>query len=91
MGNIGNSFYWSGELRKFYSGNPEFESYGIAGLSAPPSHDHFVPLDGSLQFLKGDSKAGEYSISYKLKSDDNSADGKYRIIGKFKSKLKIIK
>lgn len=91
LGNIGNSFYWSGELRKFYSGNPEFESYGIAGLSAPPSHDHFVPLDGSLQFLKGDSKAGEYSISYKLKSDDNSADGKYRIIGKFKSKLKIIK
>ena len=61
LGNIYNSFYWSGELRDFYSGNPEFGSYGIAGLSVPPSHDEFIPLDGSLQFLKGDSKAGEYS------------------------------
>ena len=24
LGNIYNSFYWSGELRDFYSGNPEF-------------------------------------------------------------------
>ena len=91
LGNIYNSFYWSSELRDFYSGNPEFESYGIAGLSAPPSHDEFVPLDGTLQFLKGDSKAGEYSISYNLNSDDNSAGGTYRIIGKFNGKLKVIK
>ena len=90
LGNIYNSFYWSGELRDFYSGNPEFKSYGIAGLSAPPSHDEFVPLEGSLQFLKGDSKAGEYSISYNLESDDNTAGETYRIIGKFNGKLKII-
>lgn len=92
LGNIYKSFYWSGELRDFYSGNPEFEPYGIAGLSTPPSHDGFIPLDGSLQFLKGDSKEGEYSISYNLESDDNTAAGeRYRIIGKFNGKLKIIK
>lgn len=90
LGNIYNSFYWSGELRDFYSGNPEFGSYGIAGLSVPPSHDEFIPLDGSLQFLKGDSKAGEYSISYELKSDDSSTGETYRIIGKFNGKQKII-
>lgn len=92
LGNIYNSFYWSGELRDFYSGNPEFESYGIAGLSTPPSHDEFIPLDGSLLFLKGDSKVGEYSISYNLESGDNTAaDERYRIIGKLNGKLKIIK
>lgn len=91
LGNIGNSFYGSGELRDFYSGNPEFESYGIAGLSTPPSHDEFIPLDGSLLFLKGDPKVGEYSISYNLESDDNTAGETYRIIGKLNGKLKIIK
>ena len=90
LGNIYNSFYWSGELRDFYSGNPEFESYGIAGLSTPPSHDEFIPLDGSLLFLKGDPKVGEYSISYNLESDDSSTGETYRIIGKFNGKLKII-
>lgn len=91
LGNIYNSFYWSGELRDFYSGNPEFESYGIAGLSTPPSHDEFIPLDGSLLFLKGDPKVGEYSISYNLESDDNTAGETYCIIGKLNGKLKIIK
>lgn len=90
LGNIYNSFYWSGKLKDFYSDNSEFESYGIAGLSIPPSHDKFIPLDGSIQFLKGDSKAGEYSISYNLKSEDNSAGETYRIMGKFNGKLKII-
>lgn len=91
LGNIGISFYESGKLRDFYSENSEFVPYGIAGLSIPPSHEKFIPLAGSIKFVKGDTKSGEYSISYSLKSDDNSADGKYRIIGKFKSKLKIIK
>ena len=90
LGNIYNSFYWSGELRDFYSGNPEFEPYGIAGLSRSPSHYEFIPLDGSLLFLKGDSKVGEYSISYNLESDDNTVGEKYRIVGKFNGKLKII-
>ena len=88
LGNIYNSFYWSGKLRDFYSDNPESESCGIAGLSIPPSHDEFIPLDGSIQFSKGDSKAGEYSISYSLKSSDNSAGETYRIAGKFNGKLK---
>lgn len=90
LGNIYNSFYWSGELRDFYLENSEFESYGIAGLSIPPSHDEFIPLDGSLQFLKGDSKVGEYTISYNLKNDDNTAGETYRIIGRFTGKLKVI-
>lgn len=90
LGNIYNSFYWSGKLRDFYSDNSESKSYGIAGLSIPPSHDEFIPLDGSIQFLKGDSKTGEYFISYDLKSDDNSTGETYRIIGKFNGKLKII-
>lgn len=89
LGNIYNSFYWSGKLRDFYSDNSESASYGIAGLSIPPSHKEFIPLDGSIRFLKGDSKTGEYSISYDLKSDDNSAGETYRIIGKFHGKLKI--
>ena len=54
-------------------------------------NEKFVSLDGSLQFLKGDSKAGEYSISYNLKSDDNSAGGTYCIVGKFNDKLKVVK
>lgn len=90
LGNIYNSFYWSGDLRDFYSDNHEFNSYGIAGLSVPPSHDKFIPLEGSIQFLKGDSKAGEYSISYNLESNDNSAGERYRITGKFHGKLKTI-
>ena len=86
LGNIYNSFYWSGKLRDFYSANPEFEPYGIAGLSIPPSHDEFIPLDGSIRFLHGDSTAGEYSISYSLKT----AGETYRITGKFNGKLKIV-
>ena len=89
LGNIYNSFYWSGELRDFYSDNSEFKS-GIAGLSVPPSHNEFIPLEGSIQFLKADSKAGEYSISYNLESNDDSAGDTYRITGKFNGKLKII-
>lgn len=91
LGNIYNSFYWSGKLGYFYSNNPEFESYGISGLSIPPSHDKFTPLDGSMQFLKEDPKTGEYSISYDLKSSDNSAGETYTITGKFNGKLKIIR
>ena len=90
LGTIANSFYYSGELKDFYANNPEFESYGIAGLSIPPSHDKFIPLDGSIQFLKGSSKAGEYSISYNLNSPDNSAGETYRIMGNFNGKLYII-
>ena len=90
LGNIYNSFYWSGKLGDFYAVNSEFASYGIAGLSIPPSHDEFIPLDGSIRFLNGDSQAGEYSISYNFTSNENSAGETYRIIGKFKGKLKII-
>ena len=89
LGNIYNSFYWSGKLGEFYSDNPESESYGIAGMSIPPSHDGFIPLEGSIQFLQEDSKAGEYSVSYNLNSNDNSAGETYRIAGKFNGKLKI--
>ena len=87
LGNIYNSFYWSGKLRDFYSDNSEFESYGVAGLSIPPSHDEFIPLEGSIQFER-DSKAGEYVISYSLKSNDNAAGVTYRITGKFNGRLK---
>ena len=90
LGNIYNSFYWSGKLRDFYYNNPEFESYGIAGLSLPPSHDKFIPLDGSIQFLQEESVSGKYSISYNLKSSDNSTGETYRILGKCNGKLKII-
>lgn len=91
LGNIGISFYESGKLRDFYSENSEFVSYGIAGLSIPPSHEKFIPLAGSIKFVKGDTKFGEYSISYSLKSEDNSASDTYSIMGKFNSRLKIIK
>lgn len=91
LGNIYNSFYWSGELRDFYADNSEANPFGIAGLSTPSSHDALIPLYGSLQFSKGDAKAGEYSISYNLESDDNAAGEPYRIIGKFNGKLKVIK
>ena len=91
LGNIGISFYESGKLRDFYSENSEFVSYGIAGLSIPPSHEKFIPLAGSIKFVKGDTKSGEYSISYSLKSEDNSASDTYSIMGKFNGKLKVIK
>ena len=91
LGNIGISFYDSGKLRDFYSENSEFVSYGIAGLSIPPSHEKFIPLAGSIKFEKGDTKSGEYSISYSLKSEDNSVSDTYSIMGKYNSKLKIIK
>lgn len=90
LGNIYNSFYWSGELRNFYSANPEFEDYGIAGLSTSPSHDKFIALNGSIKFMKGDSKVGEYSISYTLESDNNTAGETYHIIGKLNGNIKII-
>ena len=89
LGNIYNSFYWSGKLRDFYSDNSESASYGIAGLSIPPSHEEFIPLDGSIQFLKGDAESGEYSISYNLGSEDHAAET-YHIVGKLNGKLKIV-
>ena len=89
LGNIYNSFYWSGKLRDFYSDNPEFESYGIAGLSIPPSHDEFIPLEGSILFSQA-AKEGAYTISYILKSNDNSTGETYHIIGEFQGKLKNI-
>ena len=87
LGNIYNSFYWSGKLGDFYSDNPEFESYGIAGLSIPPSHDGFIPLEGSIQFSQA-AKEGAYTISYILNSNDNSAGVTYHIVGGFQGKLK---
>lgn len=87
LGNIHNSFYWSGKLSDFFSDNPESESYGIAGLSISPSHEEFIPLDGSIQFLKGDAESGEYSISYNLRNEDHAAET-YRIMGNFNGKLK---
>ena len=90
LGNIYNSFYWSGKLRDFYRVHPESESYGIAGLSIPPTHEKFIPLDGSIQFLKGDAESGEYSISYHLRSEDHAPDETYRIVGKFNGKLKMV-
>ena len=87
LGNIYNSFYWSEELRDFYSNNPEFESYGIAGLSTPPSHDEFIPLEGSVQFSQA-AKDGAYTISYILNSSDDSAVKTYRINGWLQGKLK---
>ena len=89
LGNIYNSFYWSGGLGDFYSDNPESGSYGIAGLSIPPSHDKFIPLEGSIQFSQA-AKEGAYTVSYILKSNDNSAGETYRIIGGFQGKLKIV-
>ena len=87
LGNIYNSFYWSGKLGEFYSDNPEFESYGIAGLSTPPSHDEFIPLEGSVQFSHA-AKDGAYTISYILNSSDDSAVKTYRINGWLQGKLK---
>ena len=87
LGNIYNSFYWSGKLGDFYSDNPEFESYGIAGLSTPPSHDEFIPVEGSVQFSQA-AKDGAYTISYILNSSDNSAVKTYRIYGWLQGKLK---
>ena len=89
LGNIYNSFYWSGKLRDFYSNNSEFESYGIAGLSIPPSHDEFIPLEGSILFSQA-AKEGTYTISYILESNDNSTGETYHIIGEFQGKIKII-
>lgn len=89
LGNIYNSFYWSGKLRDFYSENSEFESFGIAGLSVPPAHNEFIALEGSIIFQKSDSKADEYAISYNFKSDDNYAGEAYSIVGKFNGKLKL--
>lgn len=89
LGNVFNSFYWSGKLRDFYAGHSEFAPYGIAGLSVPPSHEEFIPLDGSLQFLKGDSESGEYSISYNLQSEENAVGETYCIKGKMNGKLKM--
>lgn len=89
LGNVYNSFYWSGKLRDFYADHSEFAPYGIAGLSIPPSHEEFIPLDGSLQFLKGDSESGEYSISYNLQSAENVAGTSYRAKGKMNGKLKM--
>ena len=90
LGTLYNSFYWSGELGEFYSGNSEFASYGIAGLSIPPAHDAFIPLEGSMQFLKGDSQADAYAISYNLKSEDDTTGTTYRITGEFHGKLKMV-
>lgn len=89
LGNIYNSFYWSGKLRDFYSDHPESGPCSIAGLSVPPSHEKFIPLDGSIQFLKGDAETGEYSISYHLRSENNAAET-YRIVGNFNGKLKMV-
>ena len=89
LGNIYNSFYWSGKLRDFYSDNSEFESYGVAGISIPPSHDEFIPLDGTIQFSQA-SKKGAYTISYILNSNDNSTGKTYRLIGEMQGKLKIL-
>ena len=88
QGNIYNSFYWSGALKDFYSNNPEFKSYGIAGLSIPPSHDEFVPLEGSIQFSQA-AKEGAYTIAYILESNDNSTGETYRINGGLQGKLKM--
>ena len=90
LGNVYNSFYGSGELRDFYAGHSESASYGIAGLSVPPSHEELIPLDGSLRFLKGDSKSGEYSISYNLLSEENVAGTSYRVKGEMNGKLKMV-
>ena len=89
LGTIYNSFYWSGKLRDFYSNNSEFESYGIAGLSVPPSHDEFIPLEGSILFSQA-AKEGAYTISYILESNDNSTGETYHIFGGIQGKLKLI-
>ena len=89
LGNIYNSFYWSGKLRDFYSDNPEFESYGVAGLSTPTSHDKFIPLEGTIQFSQA-AKEGAYTVSYILNSNDNSTGETYRIVGGIQGKLKIV-
>ena len=90
LGNIYNSFYWSGKLRDFYSDNSEFESYGVAGLSIPASHDEFIPLEGTILFSQA-AKEGAYTISYILKSNDNSTGETYRIIGGLQGKLEIVR
>lgn len=89
LGNIYNSFYWSGKLRDFYSDNSEFVSYGVAGLSVPPSHDEFIPLDGTIQFSQA-AKEGAYTIAYILESNDKSSGETYRIDGGLQGKLKIL-
>lgn len=85
LGNVYRSFYSYGTLRDYYLSHPEFEPYGVAGLSVPISHDHFISLNGSLQFLDKNSKTGEYTISYNFVSDEDSAGNVYRIVGKFDS------
>ena len=87
LGNIYNSFYWSGKLRDFYSNNPEFESYGVAGLSVPPFHDKFIPLEGSITFSKAAAE-GAYIIAYILEANDSSTGESYRINGEIQGKLK---
>ena len=89
LGNIYNSFYWSGKLRDFYSNNPEFESYGIAGLSVPPFHDKFIPLEGSIIFSKA-SMEGAYTIAYNIEGNENSTGESYCIIGEIQGKLKFV-
>lgn len=89
LGNIYNSFYWSGKLRDFYSDNSGSESHGVAGLSIPPSHDGFIPLEGSIQFSQA-AKEGAYTVSYILRSNDGSTGETYRIVGGIQGKLKII-
>lgn len=89
LGNMYNSFYWSGELRDYYFQYPEFETYGIAGLSIPPSHDGFIPLEGSIQFIQAE-KDGLYTIAYILESNDNTSGETYSINGWLQGKLKVI-
>ena len=89
LGNIYNSFYWSGELRDYYFHNPEFETYGIAGLSIPPSHDGFIPVEGSIQFIQT-AKDGLYTISYILDNNNYVPNSSYHISGEFQGKLKVV-
>ena len=88
LGNMYNSFYWSGELRDYYSNNHEFESYGVASLSIPPSHNEFIPLEGSIQFSQGESKLEEYTVSYIFNGKDRSTGELYGIEGRFNGKIK---
>lgn len=90
LGNMYNSFYWSRELRDYYS-NPDKRQLGVAGLSVPPAHDRFLPLNGTLSFTKYDVKTGDCSVSYNLEGKELSNGKAYSISGRYNGKLQSTK
>lgn len=91
LGDMYNSFYWSGELRNYYYSNPDKRQLGVSGLSVPPTHDGFLPLNGTLSFTKYDVKTGDCSVSYNLEGKELSNGKAYSISGRYNGKLQSTK